>query len=157
MTEQPPFWMDGDGTYWVEAPGATPQEALDAALKAGLDEYESEHALIVIGEESTLLRDCPLDDCEGHPDGIDCPEIRRTVWRIEAMCADGMAFEPIEAAIAKGLAVHVGDDLVVRDGEVHWASDCWCVRCDVPGKAVEANRANEAPSVPLFEEEATHV
>jgi hypothetical protein len=159
MSSKPAFWMDGEGTDWVEAPDATAREALDLALAAGIDDYADE-SFVVIGQETTTLRDCPLDDCEGHPAPdpdkpgatiyLDCPEYRRTVWRIEGMESDGLAFDPIEKAIAEGRAVHVNDNLVVRSGEVHWADDCWCPRCDAAGRAIEDNRPNEADSLPLF-------
>ena len=135
--ETPEYWMDGDGTYWVDAP--TAEEALRRAVLVGIPDL-SDESLIVVGQVTTTLRDCPLDDCNGHPAQdpddssktiyLDCPEYRRTVWRIEGMESDGLAFEPIEKALAEGRPVHVHDNLVVRDGQVHWADECWCKRCE---------------------------
>jgi hypothetical protein len=152
--EAPPFWLNDDGLFWISA------ERFPDARKAGealMDEasysMSDDDSLVCEGRKTVWLRDCPLDDCEGHHDeatgrDLDCPEFLRDVWEFTSSEKWGDAWDDLEAAIAKGRVVILHPDLVERGGEVHWRDDCECARCDVAPPVPD----HEAPSVPMFGE-----
>jgi hypothetical protein len=154
VTEQSPFWYDDDASWWISAEDQPDARKAGEALMDMASMFMGDNdSLVCEGRKSVSLRDCPLDDCEGHPnaDGTydDCPEFVRDVWEFSSMSGGGLAWPDIEEAIAKGRVVILHEDYVERGGQVHWRDRCECHRCetlDVLGPD------NDAPSIPMFEE-----
>lgn len=162
MTETPQFWLDDDGSFWISAVDHPDARKAGEALLDLIDGFyfnEDDGALVCEGRRMVSLRDCPLDDCEGHYDEatgreLDCPEFVRDVWEFASLERWGDAWPDIEKALADGRVVILSDDLVLRGGEIHWAHDCECERCDKATQAVnsEGAIAREAPSLQMFPE-----
>lgn len=163
MAKTPEFWLDDDGSFWISALDHPDPNEAGEALRDLIDGFyfnEDDGALVCEGRGMVSLRDCPLDDCEGHHDEggrvLDCPEFRRDVWAFTTMERWGNAWPDIEKALAEGRVVILADSLVVRGGEVHWAEDCECERCDAASSTMrkEDVLAREAPSIQMFEQVA---
>lgn len=153
MSDTPAFWLDDDGSFWIDAPSNPDEREAGEELMAQAGHCIDEGGCLVShGRHTVSLRDCPLDDCGGHTDPetgreLDCPEWARDVWEFESFEGGGLAWPEVEEAIAKGRVVILSPDLVLRGDEVHWRDDCECDRCDT-FKLLDP--ANDAPSVPMF-------
>jgi hypothetical protein len=137
------WWLNEDGDYWVCAvtfpdPERAASEIIDQTGDSG-------QVLVLDGRGVRDLIDCEFDGCAKHES--DCPSFLRDVWSFTSYKAWGTSWADLEAAIARGARVFPGDELEVRDGQVHWKHDCECGRCDALPVCHD-----EAPSVPMFEE-----